>query len=192
MAQRISMAEYNKQSKDYTKEALDNLNDKIKDFFSNKKRQSEEEEVSGSDTESEEVEAICIKPKKKTTSKKIKFDGESVKQYERKIRKLEEDLEKEESKSHYLILDLSNAKCEAEKLKEKLKQVEENHANLFTPKFLLVAYLVLINIFFCGIWYSLPTLYEKLLFSPFVSFNFLGYFYFVPIFYPSNRLYKQS
>ena len=98
MAQKISLNEYKQQSKDYTKKALEELNQQIK--------------------------LTSLITRKLETS--IKEEDEEVKEtltiveLNCKISELEAALRKEETAVHYLKLDLSNAKCDLETAKQVL------------------------------------------------------------------------
>jgi hypothetical protein len=93
MAQKISLNEYRQQSKDYTRKALEELNQQLK--------------------------VIPMITKKLEASIKEEDEDEmrepmTIVELNRKISELEARVHKEETACHYLKLDLSNAKCDLE------------------------------------------------------------------------------
>lgn len=173
MAERISTSQYKEQADEYTKKALAELNSHLNGLFQRKR----EKDVDAGDSDEDNLMV--------TRSKKKKLDCDedrSLRKYERKMRELQDNLQKEETKSHYLILDLSNCKCELESVRESLKQSEEKLRSLVRIKCLLMVYLFIINIFFCTIWYALP-FQQKLFFTPMTSFSFYCSYFFKTHFY---------
>lgn len=137
MAQRISQSEYNNQKTEYTKKSLAELNKQL-----NALKRNIHTIVDDDSEEEEEMTFDNIRKKKKT--------------YEKEAH-LEELLRKEETKSHYLILDLSNAKNELEVEKEKNKTLESLCSEWTQSiRLKLMLYLLVVNAIFIVFWYSVP------------------------------------
>jgi hypothetical protein len=103
MAQKITLNEYRQQSKDYTKKALDELNQQLK--------------------------VIPLITKKLEASIKEEDEDEMYKpmtivELNHKISDLEARLRKEETACHYLKLDLSNANCDLETANQALTNLD--------------------------------------------------------------------
>lgn len=201
MAQRISKEEYEKQSSDYTKKALTELNEQLKNFSrrdfvsaSEENREESEEDVQSDEDYMPQnnkkriiIETNLKSNKKRTKNSEPEFNFHLLSAQEKRIKEVQERLKTEESKTHYLTLDLSNAKCDLELTKEKLETANKNYASIIKARIFLMLYLFILNTFIFGIWVSLP-LADKLLFTPFASISIYTGVCFKRFFYKFKKL----
>jgi len=201
MAQRISKEEYEKQSSDYTKKALADLNDQLKNF---RRKENTDEEVFEKYSDDENLSddeytphknkrRIIIETNMKSNKKRTKNNTETefnfhlLSSQEKRIKDIQERLKAEEQKTHFLTLDLSNAKCDLENTKEKLETTGKNYSNIIKIRFFLMLYLIVLNIFISAIWVSLP-LADKFIFTPFASASLYTGLLFKRFFYKFKKL----
>jgi hypothetical protein len=202
MAQKISKEEYEKQTTDYTKKALAELNEQLKNFsrkhsedFDSTSVQEEDDNFSDEDyVPSNSKKRIIIetntteKNKKRTkNSSGEDLAAKIITNNENKLKDLKIRLKSEESKSHYLKLDLSNTKCELEVAKEKAEVSKKNFAEIIKVRLILMLYILLLNVFIFWVWLALPTV-DKIIFTPFSSLSFYTGWLFKQHFYKFNKL----
>jgi hypothetical protein len=161
MAQRISTSEYNNQKTEYTKKALADLNKQLGTLKRNIHTIVEDEQ--DSDEEEDDIEQEII-----DKYKKKKYKREISHSQNKKYIQMEELLKKEETKSHYLILDLSNTKTELEAEKEKNNTLENLYTEWSTTiRIKLMVYLFVVNLIFGVLWICMPLKEKILLAVPF-------------------------
>ena len=201
MAQRISKEEYEKQSSDYTKKALAELNEQLKNFNRKEFLSAGEEAIEESDEDNQSDEEytpqnnkkrIIIETNLKTNKKRTKnsepeLNFQLISLQEKRLKEIQERLKAEESKSHYLTLDLSNAKCDLEVIKEKLETTSKTYSSIIKVRIFLMLYLFLLNAFIFGIWLSL-SFTDKLVFTPFASLSIYTGVFFKRFFYKFKKL----
>lgn len=129
MAQRISVQEYN--NSDYTKQALKELNEQLKDFQFKKGRKSDEDSTNYSDDDEEcddtqTKSVLIVHPGKKRKMVVDKSDEylqslqSRVEQLQRALRKQGDELDTAEIRLYQTRLDLSNASVELESQKQQV------------------------------------------------------------------------
>lgn len=116
MAQKIGLAEYEKQRSEYTKKALEELNEQMKTYsHGGGNIASEELDDSGEEEFMTRFSHKRLHPDKKSCRGN---EYDTILELSKKVSTLENELEKEEVATHYLKLDLSNVSCELEKSKD--------------------------------------------------------------------------
>ena len=199
MAQRISKEEFERQSSEFTKKSLAELNEQLKNFQPKKvyNEEVDEEDIfeSGDDLSDYDYlphknkRRIIIETNIKNNKKRTKkSDSDAIlTSQERKLKDVKAQLKAEENKSHFLTLDLSNARCDLETAMEKLETTTKNFSSVIRVRFLLMLYLLFLNVFILAIWVSLP-LYDKLIFTPFTTVSFYTGLFFKRHFYNLQKL----
>jgi hypothetical protein len=200
MAQRISKEEFEKQSAEFTKKSLAELNEQLKNFHPKKVFHDEEKDAEEDFFDSDESEysphknkrriiiETNVKNKKKRANKNdIDTNCHLITSQERKLKDVKAQLKSEENKSHFLTLDLSNARCDLETTKAKLDTTTKNFSNILRVRLFLMLYLLFLNVFILAIWVSLP-LYDKLIFTPFTTASFYSALFFKRHFYNLQKL----
>jgi len=189
MAQKISNDEYNRQSTDYTKRALEELNEQMKDFYHNKElndtiiqEESEDESSPDSFFRGEKRKRIIIESSdhaksnspKKYTKKEVDYKSEL------KIQELKTEIKCLEIKNYNLTLQLSNSNCELQETKEEVSVLQKRLHLLFRMRFIVMFYLLFSNSIAFFYSYSFPP-YEFI----------LSFLFFTGYVYGSIHLYKK-
>lgn len=198
MAQQISKEEYERQSSEYTKKALAELNEQLKNFRRKEVEENAEEYLNESSEEESDyspkknrkrivIETDILEKSKAKKTKRHDIDHSIVFQLEQRIRDLETELKSEESKNHYRTLDLSNAECKLEVVKEKLKKTENDYSQILNIRLKLILYLVFVNVFIMSVWYSVPIV-DKIVLTPIASFSLYVSWAFKNFFYKFKKL----
>lgn len=198
MAQQISKEEYERQSSEYTKKALAELNEQLKNFRRKEVEENAEEYLNESSEEDSDyspkknrkrivIETDILEKSKAKKTKRHDIDHSIVFQLEQRIRDLETELKSEESKNHYRTLDLSNAECKLEVVKEKLKKTENDYSQILNIRLKLILYLVFVNVFIMSVWYSVPIV-DKIVLTPIASFSLYVSWAFKNFFYKFKKL----
>lgn len=198
MAQQISKEEYERQSSEYTKKALAELNEQLKNFRRKEVEENAEEYLNESSSEDSDysprknrkrivIETDILEKSKAKKTKRHDIDHPIVFQLEQRIRDLETELKSEESKNHYRTLDLSNAECKLEVVKEKLKKTENDYSQILNIRLKLILYLVFVNVFIMSVWYSVPIV-DKIVMTPIASFSLYVSWAFKNFFYKFKKL----
>lgn len=197
MAQKISMDEYNKQSSDYTKKALEELNEQMKEFLQNKESNNEnynEDSYEEEDSSSNEsfvrekrkriiIESMDPNPKqntKKSNTKKI-VDYEA----QLKIQTLRNEIKALEIKNYNLTLQLSNSNCNFEESKLEVSVLQKRLNSYLQMRWFIILYMFFANV--CSFFYcvSLPPMDFLTTFPFFAGYVYAGVFIYTKL-YPKN------